>query len=206
MVPDRNFIDPALLLNAYVQGIFPMADDASDLEVFWVRPEKRGIIPLEDFHISRSLAKIIRQRRFDVRFDMDFQGVITGCSEIAERRTVTWINEPIQLAYKALFDNGYCHTVEAWRNGQLAGGLYGITLGGAFFGESMFSRERDASKVCLAALVLRLRHQGFTLLDTQFITEHLKRFGAIEIPRKQYEEQLAKALAVKAIFTRPEKI
>lgn len=200
MAPDEHGMDPALVLNAYAQGIFPMAENAHDPEIFWIRPEKRGIIPLEHFHIPRSLAKIIRQKRFDIRCDTDFPGIIKGCAEIRDNRPLTWINEPIRGVYEDLFKLGYCHTVEAWRDGRLAGGLYGLALGGAFFGESMFSRERDASKVCLAFLVKQLRNQGFILLDTQFITEHLKRFGAIEIPRRHYDELLKNALATHAHF------
>lgn len=194
MVSEKVAIDPALLLTAYAQGIFPMGESATDPEVFWVRPEKRGVIPLESFHTPRSLAKTIRRQYFDIRFDTDFDGVLAGCANHSQRRRNTWINEPIRQAYNALFALGHCHTVEAWKNGRLAGGLYGVTLGRAFFGESMFSYEKDASKVCLAALVHHLRERGFQLLDTQFITDHLSRFGAIEIPRADYEKQLEKAL------------
>lgn len=201
MVSDIEIIDPALLLKAYAQGIFPMADDASDPEVFWIRPEKRGIIPIENFHVPRSLAKTIRQKHFDIRFDTNFDGIIEGCAETKENRPSTWINKPIRQACKKLYELGHCHTVEAWRNDKLVGGLYGITLGRAFFGESMFSYERDASKVCLAALVYRLHNQGFVLLDTQFTTAHLKRFGAIEISRQYYEELLENALESEALFT-----
>ena len=189
-----------LLLRAYASGVFPMAESADDPEVFWVRPEMRGIIPLDGFHVPRSLAKILRQGRFDIRFDTDFAGVIDGCAEAREGRPSTWINQPIREAYGELFARGYCHTVEAWRGGRLVGGLYGVTLGLAFFGESMFSRETDASKVCLVHLVQRLKERGFALLDTQFTTEHLKRFGAIDVPRNRYEKLLEEALEGTATF------
>jgi leucyl/phenylalanyl-tRNA--protein transferase len=187
-------IPPDLLLKAYASGVFPMAESAADAEVFWVRPETRGIIPLDGFHLPRSLAKVIRQNRFTIRFDHDFAGIIAGCAEKRPGRESTWINRPIREAYERLFERGHCHTVEAWREERLVGGLYGVTLGRAFFGESMFSRERDASKVCLAALVERLNERGFTLLDTQFTTEHLKHFGAIDIPRRKYEKILEEAV------------
>ena len=189
-----------LLLRAYASGVFPMAESADDPEVFWVRPEMRGIIPLDGFHVPKSLAKIQRQGRFDIRFDTDFAGVIDGCAEAREGRPSTWINQPIREAYGELFARGYCHTVEAWRDGRLVGGLYGVTLGLAFFGESMFSRETDASKVCLVHLVQRLKERGFALLDTQFTTEHLKRFGAIDVPRNRYEKLLEEALEGTATF------
>lgn len=190
-----------LLLRAYASGVFPMAEGADDPEVFWVRPELRGVIPLDRFHIPRSLKKKVRQAPFDIAFDTDFDGVIAGCAEMADNRPSTWINRPIREAYGELFARGYCHTVEAWRHGRLVGGLYGVTLGGAFFGESMFARERDASKICLVHLVDRLRNRGFVLLDTQFTTEHLKGFGAIDVPRARYEKLLEEAIRVKTEFT-----
>jgi leucyl/phenylalanyl-tRNA--protein transferase len=183
-----------LLLRAYASGVFPMAESADDPEVFWVRPETRGIIPLDAFHLPKSLAKTIRHDAFEIAFDYDFAGVIQGCAERRPERRSTWINKPIREAYTRLFELGHCHTVEARREGRLVGGLYGVTLGRVFFGESMFSRERDASKVCLAALVERLNAHGFQLLDTQFTTEHLKRFGAIDVPRRKYERLLEEAL------------
>jgi len=183
-----------LLLRAYASGVFPMAESADDPEVFWVRPETRGIIPLNAFHLPKSLAKTIRHGTFEIAFDSDFAGVIQGCAEKRPERRSTWINKPIREAYTRLFELGHCHTVEAWREGRLVGGLYGVTLGRVFFGESMFSRERDASKICLAALVERLNARGFQLLDTQFTTEHLKRFGAIDVPRRKYERLLEEAL------------
>ena len=183
-----------LLLKAYASGVFPMAESASDPEVFWVRPETRGIIPLGDFHTPRSLRKTIRKNRFDIRFDFDFEATIDACAEKREDRASTWINAPIREAYVQLYQMGHCHSVEAWRDGRLVGGLYGLALGRVFFGESMFSRETDASKVCLVALVERLNERGFELLDTQFTTEHLKHFGAIDMPRARYEKILAQAL------------
>ncbi|MDR6632445.1 leucyl/phenylalanyl-tRNA--protein transferase [Phyllobacterium sp. 1468] len=193
-------IDPELLLRAYATGVFPMAEEADNPEIFWVRPEKRGVLPFENFHVSRSLRKTVRQGRFDIRYDNDFAGVIAGCASGSGERARTWINRPIREAYGRLFDLGYCHTVEAWRDGKLVGGLYGIALGSAFFGESMFSRERDASKVCLVHLVSRLIEKNFTLLDTQFTTNHLETFGAVEVPRRQYQKMLENALAQPAEF------
>ncbi|RST79728.1 leucyl/phenylalanyl-tRNA--protein transferase [Aquibium carbonis] len=193
-------IPPDLLLKAYASGVFPMAENADDPEVFWVRPETRGVIPLDAFHVPRSLAKVIRRQVFAIDFDRDFSGVIDGCAQSREARPSTWINGPIREAYGKLFERGHCHTVEARREGVLVGGLYGVTLGRTFFGESMFSRETDASKVCLVALVDRLKERGFVLLDTQFTTEHLKRFGAIDVPRRKYEKLLANGIAGEAVF------
>lgn len=193
-------IPPDLLLRAYASGIFPMAEHADDPEVFWIRPEKRGVIPLDGFHVPRSLRKLIRQQPFEIRFDHDFAGVIEGCSEETPDRQETWINAPISEAYATLFELGHCHSVEAWRDEQLVGGLYGVSLGRAFFGESMFSREANASKICLVYLVERLKEKGFVLLDTQFTTPHLKRFGAIDVSRKRYETMLAIALEGTASF------
>jgi leucyl/phenylalanyl-tRNA--protein transferase len=189
-----------LLLRAYASGVFPMAESADDPEVFWVRPETRGIIPLDGFHVPKSLAKVIRKGRFEIAADKDFAGVIEGCAEARAGRRSTWINHPIRDAYTDLFERGHCHTVEARRDGRLVGGLYGVTLGRAFFGESMFSRETDASKVCLAHLVERLRARGFVLLDTQFTTEHLTRFGAVDVARMRYEQMLEEALRGEAEF------
>ena len=193
-------IPPDLLLKAYASGVFPMAESAGDPEVFWVRPETRGIIPLDRLHVPRSLRKTIRQQRFEVRFDHDFEAVIDGCAEAREERRSTWINTPIREAYVGLHQRGHCHSVEAWHDGNLAGGLYGVTLGRAFFGESMFSREQDASKVCLVRLVEHLKERGFVLLDTQFTTDHLKRFGAVDVPRRKYEKLLEDALRGEARF------
>ncbi|MBN9244532.1 MAG: leucyl/phenylalanyl-tRNA--protein transferase [Mesorhizobium sp.] len=189
-----------LLLKAYASGVFPMAESAADPEVFWVRPETRGIIPLDGFHVPKSLAKTMRKGIFDIRFDYDFEATIDACAEKREERASTWINAPIREAYVRLHRMGHTHSVEAWRDDRLAGGLYGVSLGRVFFGESMFSRETDASKVCLAHLVERLKARGFALLDTQFTTEHLKRFGAIDVPRAKYEAMLAEALKGEAVF------
>jgi leucyl/phenylalanyl-tRNA---protein transferase len=193
-------IDPDLLLQAYSIGMFPMSEDADDDQVFWVQPEQRGIIPLDGFHAPRSLLKTVRQTRFEIRIDHDFHGVIDGCAESKDGRERTWINWTIRNACHALFKRGHCHTVEAYHEGNLAGGLYGVSLGGAFFGESMFSRVTDASKVCLVHLVARLKERRFTLLDTQFLTAHLERFGAMEISRKKYEKLLTAALKLNPSF------
>ncbi|HET7411956.1 MAG TPA: leucyl/phenylalanyl-tRNA--protein transferase [Pararhizobium sp.] len=190
----RQDITPQLLLKAYSCGLFPMAESADDPEIFWVEPEVRGVIPLDRFHVPKSLAKVVRQRRFDIHFDSAFTAVIDACAAPVPARPSTWINETIRRLYIDLHHLGHAHSVEAWRGGRLVGGLYGVSLGAAFFGESMFSRETDASKVCLVALVERLKAHGFRLLDTQFTTEHLKRFGAIDVPRATYDGLLAAAL------------
>lgn len=187
-------ITPELLLRAYSIGLFPMADSADDPEIFWVEPELRGIIPLDDFHISRSLAKTIRRAPFDITFNADFEGVMKGCAASAPDRPTTWINSTILSLYTTLHRMGYAHSVEAWEGEELVGGLYGVSLGAAFFGESMFSRRADASKICLVHLVERLRERGYKLLDTQFTTEHLKSFGAIDVPKAEYEGLLARAV------------
>ena len=192
-----------LLLRAYANGVFPMAEDADDPEVFWVRPEMRGVIPLDGFHVPKSLAKVIRKGRFEISFDRDFEAVIEACAQAREGRPSTWINQAIREAYGTLFRRGHCHTVEARLDGRLVGGLYGVSLGAAFFGESMFSFETDASKVCLWNLVERLKMQGFRLLDTQFTTEHLKRVRAIDVPRAKYEKILAQAIEGEADFNIP---
>jgi leucyl/phenylalanyl-tRNA--protein transferase len=188
-------ITPDLLLRAYSIGLFPMADSADDPELFWVEPELRGIIPLDDFHVSKSLAKTIRRAPFDIRYDTAFEQVMEGCAAPAPDRPTTWINAKIRSLYATLHSMGHAHSVEAWEGDELVGGLYGVSLGSAFFGESMFSRRTDASKICLVHLVQRLRKQGFVLLDTQFTTEHLKNFGAIDVPKARYEKMLARAIA-----------
>jgi len=190
----RQDITPQLLLKAYGCGLFPMAESADDPELFWVEPELRGVIPLNAFHVPRSLAKVVRSGRFDIRFDTAFEAVMTECAAATSDRPSTWINSTILKLYAELHQMGHAHSVEAWRAGKLVGGLYGVSLGAAFFGESMFSRESDASKVCLVHLVNHLKERGFRLLDTQFTTEHLKRFGAIDVPRRRYDELLAAAL------------
>lgn len=188
-------ITPELLLRAYSIGLFPMADSADDPELFWVEPDMRGVIPLDDFHVSRSLAKTIRKSPFDIRFDSAFDAVLAACAEAAPDRPSTWINAKIKSLYGTLHRMGHAHSVEAWEGDQLVGGLYGVSLGAAFFGESMFSRRTDASKICLVHLVERLKDHGFRLLDTQFTTEHLKTFGAIDVPKIEYEDMLTNALA-----------
>ncbi len=193
-------ITPQLLLRAYSIGLFPMAESAEDDQLFWVDPEKRAIFPLDAFVVSRSLAKTVRSDRFEVAVDRDFDAVIDACAAPAPEREKTWINDEIRGLYRALFDMGFAHTVECWREGKLVGGLYGVALRGAFFGESMFHRERDASKVALTHLMARLRAGGFQLLDTQFMTTHLASLGAIDISREAYHRQLEEALGVVANF------
>lgn len=177
-----------------------MADSSDDPELFWVDPELRGVLPLDSFHLSRRLARTVRSNRFEVRCDADFAATIRGCAESTEQRPKTWINREIVALYSALNRQGFAHSVECWRGNNLVGGLYGVALGGAFFGESMFSRERDASKVALAHLVAILLRGKFTLLDVQFVTPHLRRFGASEIPRADYHKRLEAALQIKAHF------
>ncbi|TBC72883.1 leucyl/phenylalanyl-tRNA--protein transferase [Rhizobium leguminosarum] len=187
-------ITPEILLRAYSIGLFPMAESADDPEIFWVEPELRGVLPLDHFHVSKSLAKTVRKKSFEIRFDHAFDQVIAACAEETSGRPSTWINRTIRSLYSTLFDMGHAHTVEAWEGDELVGGLYGVSLGSAFFGESMFSRRTDASKICLVHLVDRLRERGFTLLDTQFTTEHLKTFGAIDVPKADYAEMLSAAM------------
>jgi leucyl/phenylalanyl-tRNA---protein transferase len=179
-------ITPDVLLRAYSIGLLPMAESADDPEIFWVEPEMRGIIPLDDFHISRSLAKTVRKAPFEIRFDSAFDDVMGMCAEAAPDRPSTWINGTIRQLYSELHGMGHAHSVEAWEGEHMVGGLYGVSLGAAFFGESMFSRRDNASKICLVHLVERLRSQGFKLLDTQFTTDHLKTFGAIDIHKDDY--------------------
>lgn len=193
-------ITPEVLLKAYACGIFPMAESADDPGLYWIEPERRGIIPLDDFRISSRLARTVRSDKFEIRVDYDFEAVLDGCAEPQEGREKTWINDRIRKLYGELFARGRCHTVEAWHDGRLVGGLYGVRLGAAFFGESMFHRERDASKVALVHLVGRLIAGGFRLLDTQFVTSHLKTFGAIEVSRRQYHRLLDHALQAEADF------
>ena len=182
----RAEITPEILLRAYAAGIFPMAEDADDPGLFWVEPERRGIFPLDAIHIPRRLARTVRQDIFEIRVDHDIEGVFAGCAAPADGREWTWISGRIRRLYGELFDLGHCHTIEAWRDGKLVGGLYGIRLGAAFFGESMFHRERDASKVAFVHLAARLVRGGFRLLDAQFVTDHLATLGAIELDRADY--------------------
>ncbi len=195
-------ITPEVVLKAYACGIFPMAESADDPSLYWIEPEHRGIIPLGALHVPRSLARTIRRGGFEIRVDSAFDAVVEGCAAPGPGRPKTWINRRIRRIYRDLFAIGHCHTVEVWRDGRLTGGLYGVRLGAAFFGESMFSREPDASKIALVHLVARLRAGGFTLLDTQFTTPHLSRLGAIEVPRRTYQKMLDAAVAAEADFFR----
>ena len=189
-------LDPDLLLRGYSIGVFPMADSRRAKEIFWVEPKKRGILPLDGFHLSRSLAKVLRSDRFQVTADQAFAAVVAGCAQPTADRPDTWINREIERAYTLLHARGHAHSIECWQDGELVGGLYGVKLGGAFFGESMFSRARDASKVALAWLVARLQLGNFQLLDCQFITDHLASLGAVEIERDVYVSLLDSALGV----------
>lgn len=188
------------LLDCYRRGIFPMADSRDDPQVFLLDPDERGIIPLDGLHISRSLAKFMRKMPLTVTYDTCFSRIISMCAEAAPDRKSTWINEGIEYLYGELHQIGYAHSVEVWEGDALVGGLYGVSIGGAFFGESMFSRRTNASKVALVKLVERLNAGGYTLLDTQFLTAHLARMGAVEIPRADYHLLLEKALEVDANF------
>lgn len=193
---------PQELLDCYARGVFPMADAREDERVFLIDPEKRGVLPLTAFHISRRLARTVRAEPFEVRVDTAFPRVVELCAEAMPGRTETWINGAIENLYGRLFEIGHAHSVECWKDGELVGGLYGVSLAGAFFGESMFSRATDASKVALVHLVARLIGGGFTLLDAQFMTDHLRQFGAQEIPRAEYHRRLERALAARADFYR----
>ncbi|MBY8975776.1 leucyl/phenylalanyl-tRNA--protein transferase [Rhodobacteraceae bacterium NNCM2] len=193
--PDLE-LTPTLLLRAYQAGVFPMAESADSPEVLWVDPRQRGILPLDGLHVSRSLRKRIKRWAFDVTIDRTFDDVVRSCAD----RDETWINPIITGLYGELHRMGYAHSLEVWHEGELVGGLYGVRLGSAFFGESMFSRETDASKIALVYLVARLKFGGFTLLDTQFTTAHLRSLGAIEIPRAEYHQELERALTRTANF------
>lgn len=185
-------LTPDLLLHAYRSGVFPMADSADDPHVYWVEPRWRGVLPLDGLHLSRSLKKTLKQEPYTITLNNDFSGVLDGCAD----RDTTWINREIRLAYQDLHALGHAHSMEVWAGGTLVGGLYGVAIGGAFFGESMFSRRRDASKIALVYLVSRLRAGGFRLLDTQFVTPHLQSLGAVEVPRDTYRQMLSAAVAV----------
>ncbi|OJT96504.1 MAG: leucyl/phenylalanyl-tRNA--protein transferase [Alphaproteobacteria bacterium 65-7] len=193
-------LTPELLLRAYADGLFPMAEKRDDPTLYWVSPDQRGVIPLDSFHVPRRLARTIRSGRFTVTADRCFTDVMRACAAPAPGREESWINDEILRLYTALHAGGHAHSLETWQEGELVGGLYGVRLGAAFFGESMFSRRTDASKVALAALVDGLKRGGFVLLDTQFITGHLARFGAVEIPREQYLLKLNDALSQDAIW------
>ena len=198
---DSRFeITPQVLLKAYACGIFPMAESADDPGLFWVEPEIRGIIPIDGLHIPRSLRRTMRRGVFEVSVDRAFHRVVEGCAAATPDRPKTWINRRIRHLYGELHSLGHAHSVECWADGELAGGLYGVKLGAAFFGESMFSRRKDASKVALVHLVERLAAGGFQLLDTQFTTPHLTRLGAIDMPRARYSKLLERAVAGQANF------
>jgi leucyl/phenylalanyl-tRNA---protein transferase len=193
-------LTPDLLVRAYASGVFPMAERADSAEIFWVQPKRRGILPLEALHVSHSLARAVRRQPFEMRVDSDFAGVVRACAQTGDQRRETWINDTIFEGYLSLFEAGFAHSIECWRDGALVGGLYGVSLKGAFFGESMFSRASDASKIALVHLVARLRLGGFTLLDTQFTTPHLESLGAVDITRAAYEKRLRAALTIEADF------
>jgi leucyl/phenylalanyl-tRNA--protein transferase len=193
-------LTPEILLRAYAEGLFPMAERRGDPTLYWVSPEKRGIIPLDGFHVPRRLARTVRSGAFTVTSDRAFRSVMEACAAPGPGREESWINSEILRLYTALHISGHAHSVECWQGNRLVGGLYGVRLGAAFFGESMFSRVRDASKVALVALVQGLNRGSFVLLDTQFITAHLARFGAVEIPRQQYLRRLHDALNREAIW------
>lgn len=195
-------ITPQMLLRAYSHGIFPMAESADDPQLYWIEPEFRGILPLDGLVVPKRLRRTIRQDRFEVTIDTDFDGVIDGCAAPRPGRRSTWINEQIRSLYRALFKQGHCHTIEVRLDGALVGGLYGVALGGAFFGESMFSTERDASKIALVHLCARLIHGGFSLLDTQFVTDHLSQFGTVEVDKPEFQDRLQAALELAADFKR----
>ena len=193
-------ITPEVLLKAYACGIFPMAESADDPALYWIEPDMRGIIPLEGFHLSARLKRTVRTTPFTVWVDRDFDAVIDGCAEAKPDRARTWINDRIRKIYRSLFEHGYCHSVEVYDGTALVGGLYGVSLGRAFFGESMFHHARDASKIALVHLVARLRAGGYRLLDTQYVTDHLKTFGAVEVGKKRYHRLLEDALVDEADF------
>jgi len=199
---ENTFIEitPEVLLKAYACGIFPMAESADDPALYWIEPDMRGIVPLEGFHVPARLARTVRVTPWTVKVDRDFDAVIEGCAEPKQDRARTWINARIRRIYRALFERGNCHTVEVYDGERLLGGLYGVSLGRAFFGESMFHRERDASKIALVHLIARLKIGGYRLLDTQYVTEHLKTFGAVEVPKRRYHRMLEDALTGEADF------
>lgn len=193
-------LTPDVLLRAYAMGVFPMAEDRTDPELFWVDPRMRGVIRLDQFHVPRRLRRTVRKGVFEVTFDRAFEEVIERCADSTEGRPRTWINDRIIELYTILHHQGHGHSVECWQDDELVGGLYGISLGAVFFGESMFSRRTDASKVALVHLVAALLGGGFRMVDTQFITQHLARFGAIEIPRNEYRKLLEQTITVPASF------
>ncbi len=202
MRPGMSELTPDILLRTYAAGIFPMAESAEDPTLFWVDPETRGILPLDKFRVSRGVQRKLRRHLFEVRCDTAFEEVVRACAAKTSERPTTWINEEIIRLYLGLHAMGHAHSVECWEGGELAGGLYGVCIGGAFFGESMFSRVTDASKIALAHLVARLRRGGYRLLDTQFVTSHLEQFGVTEVGRGEYQALLSSALAADASFYR----
>ncbi len=193
-----NKIEPEMLIQAYQMGLFPMADEdeAGDEQIGWYAPDPRGVIPLDEFHIPHGLKRALKKGEYEIRMDTVFPSVIEMCAD----RTETWISSGIRASYIRLHELGWAHSVESWYEGGLVGGLYGVSIGGVFFGESMFSRRTDASKVALVHLVEHLKEKGFLLLDTQWLNSHLEQFGCIEIPRDQYMEELGSALQVEAKF------
>ena len=195
-------ITPQVLLKAYTCGIFPMSESADDPALYWIEPQHRGILPLDAVHVPRRLARTLRTAPYAVKVYTDIEGVIEGCAASRPGRRSTWINERIRSLYRDLFDLGNCHTVEVWDADKLVGGLYGVALNGAFFGESMFSHVRDASKIALVYLAARLCHGGFKLLDTQFVTDHLRQFGTVELNREEFHRLLEQALQIHADFAR----
>ena len=186
-------LTPQLLLGAYASGVFPMAKSRAEADLFWIDPDVRGILPIDRFHLPRRLRRTVKSHQ-------DFAGVVAACARTTKSRPETWINPEIERLYGALHDMGFAHSVECWRDGELVGGLYGVAMGGCFFGESMFSAVTDASKIALVHLVARLSGGGYKLLDTQFVTDHLRQFGAIEISRAEYKVRLANALKASAQF------
>lgn len=193
-------VTPQVLLKAYCCGIFPMADSADDPAIFWVEPRMRGILPLDGLHISKSLAKFIRKKPYEIRINTAFENVVDLCAQETPERSKTWINDTIRRLYLELHTMGYCHSVEAWQEDNLVGGLYGVSIAGAFFGESMFSRADNASKICLVHLVERMNARGLALLDTQFTTPHLESMGVIEVPKDEYSTLLEAALKLECSF------
>ena len=195
-----NALTPEILLRAYAVGLFPMAERRDDSTLYWIDPEKRGILPLDDFHVSRRLRRTVRSGLYQIRCNTAFADVVRACAAPGPKRDESWINDEIVSLYSDLHELGRAHCVETWEDGELVGGLYGVALGAAFFGESMFSAARDASKVALVHLVARLRKSGYLLLDTQFVTEHLAQFGVVELPRAGYRQRLSAALDATASF------
>jgi len=199
-VLNQNRLTPANIIKAYSVGIFPMAENYSDQKIYWINPQNRGILPLGGLHISKSLRKTIKRKSFNVTYNYNFRHIIQECAKIGSRRPETWINQEIMEAYIELHKIGYAHSIECWKDNKIVGGLYGIALGGAFFGESMFSQQSNASKIALVHLVAILKDRGFILLDTQFTSDHLETMGVIEISRENYLKKLKNALAKSPVF------